>query len=140
MKLIDLSDLILLLTHSAIEHSPADHQSNLINILRSVVQFDGAWWGWAILQNNRDTIIKTRTFNLPQHYESAFREVMHDDPFIRKGRNLTVFTKSISSNESDLTQSFRDFLNAFGIDAVLNGHCRLQGETDTNFFMSVDFR
>lgn len=137
MHLTDFSDLILRLNDSATELAPRAHQDALIKILSGLVQFDAAWWGWSSFAGGRTTIVNTATFGVSHGFESAFRVVAHQDPLLRHGRDLTVFAKSIEVGSAGLGEDFRNFLRAFDIGAVLNGHCRLHGATEFNFFMSL---
>ena len=137
MQLSDFSTLVLALTASAVEAGPKDHQLKLIDMLTDVVRFDAAWWGWSSFGSGRTTLVHTDVFDLPRSFESAFRAVAHVDPFIRHGRNLSVFAKTVSTTSPDLSQDYSNFLKAYTISAVLNGHCRLQGESEFNFFMSL---
>ena len=137
MHIADFSDLVLRLNNSAVESSSREHHNNLIEILAGLVQFDAAWWGWSNLAGGRTTLVSTATFGLSHGFESALRAVAHRDPLIQHGRSVPVYAKSIEADLSGLDRDFRNFLIAFDIGAILNGHCRLAGETDFNFFMSL---
>lgn len=137
MHVNELSALVLKLTGSAVERRPQEHQTHMIDQLRRIVQFDAAWWGWSNFASGGTTLVNTGTYRLSNGFESAVRAVARDDPFIRHGRNLTVFAKSIRGDEPGLSRDFVNFLQTFEIDAVLNGHCRLRGDTEFNFFMSL---
>lgn len=137
MHLNDFSDLVLRLTHSAMEMPSHAHQDALIDMLGGLVQFDAAWWGWSNFSGGRTTIVRTTTFGVSRGFESAFGAVAHQDPLLRHGRDLVVFAKSIKTESEDLQEDFKNFLRAFDIGTVLNGHCRLNGETEFNFFMSL---
>lgn len=137
MHLADFSDLILRLNSSAVELPPRAHQDNLIEMLGGIVSFSSAWWGWSNFAAGRVTLVNTGTFRQSRGFESAFRAVSGQDPFIRHGRNLTVFAKSIEAGQPGLEQDYRNFLAAFDIGSILNGHCRLGGVSEFNFFMSL---
>lgn len=137
MHLSDFSDLILRLTRSAVELPPREHQAHLIKMLSGLTEFDASWWGWSNFAAGRTTLVNTGTFNLPRTFESAVRAVSGLDPFIRHGRRLEVFAKSIEADAPGLEPEFRSFMSAFGLGAIMNGHCRLRGETEFNFFMSL---
>lgn len=137
MQIEAFSDLVLRLTHAALELGPKEHQAKLVDALASVTQFDCAWWGWSNFAAGRTTLVNTATFNLPGSFESAFRAVAHLDPFIQHGRKLLVFAKSVQTDQIGLQQHFAQFLKAFEISSVLNGHCHLSGDAEFNFFMSL---
>ncbi|SDO34865.1 regulatory protein, luxR family [Lutimaribacter pacificus] len=137
MHLADFSDLVLRLNNSAVESSSRVHHNSLIEILSGLVRFDAAWWGWSNLAGGRTTLVSTATFGLSHGFESALRAVAHQDPLIRHGRSVAVYAKSIEASFPGLNKDFRNFLSAFDIGTILNGHCRLAGETDFNFFMSL---
>ncbi|PLS20978.1 helix-turn-helix transcriptional regulator [Neptunicoccus cionae] len=131
------SQLVFQLTNSAIELPPDAHQKAQINILRNAIPFDAAWWGWSNFGNGRNKLVNTGLFGLPRSFESAVRAVLHLDPFVQTGRNLAVFGKSLEVQSAPLPDEFRKCLEAFQITSVLNGHCRLQGNTEFNFFLSL---
>lgn len=137
MRVGDFSDLVLRLTSSALERRPRDHQGHLIELLKGVVRFDAAWWGWSSFAAARITLVQTGFSGVSASFESAFRAVAHQDPFIHHGRNLPVFAKSIEIGQPDLRPDYRNFLIAFDIGSILNGHCRLGGDAEFNFFMSL---
>lgn len=137
MNLGDFSDLVLRLNSSAVELSPRAHQDNVIKLLGDVVAFSSAWWGWSNFSGGRVTLVNTGTFQLSRGFESAAKAVQGLDPFVRHGRNLTVFAKSLDGQQPGLDRDFANFLAAFGIGSILNGHCRLGGVSEFNFFMSI---
>jgi DNA-binding CsgD family transcriptional regulator len=137
MQVRDLSELVLQLTGSAVERRPQEHQAHVIDLLHRTVRFDAAWWGWSNFASGVITLVNTSTHHLSAGFESAFRAVAGDDPFIRHGRNLTVFAKSIRTEDPGLSRPYVDFLQSFDITAALNGHCRLRCDADFNFFMSL---
>jgi DNA-binding CsgD family transcriptional regulator len=132
-----LSEFVLKLVSSAVDSYPAAHQQNMIGLVREVVMFDAAWWGWSSFNAGLTTLVNSTTYNLPPDYETAFRRVSGKDPFIRFGKRLKDFALSLPTDDPSLQDEFRDFLSDFGIRATLNGHCRLQGATSYNFFMSL---
>ena len=137
MQVSELSELVLQLTRSAIERRTQEHQAHMIDQLRRIVRFDAGWWGWSNFASGGATLVNTSTYRLSSGFESAVRAVARDDPFIRHGRNLTAFAKSIRRDDPGLSRDFVNFRQTFEIDAVLNGHCRLRGDTEFNFFMSL---
>lgn len=137
MKIEDLSNLIFDLTNSAIGLNPDDHQAAQIEILQKVIPFDAAWWGWSNFSSGRNHLINTGLFNLPRSYDSAIRAVLHVDPLIKTARNLAIYGRTIDVEKEDLPPEYRKALGAFRIRSILNGHCRLQGDTDFNFFLSL---
>ena len=137
MQLDEFSELILKLTASATETGPAEHQAQLVDLVKAVVRFDAAWWGWSSFANGRITLVNSTSHNLPRSFESAVRAVSSIDPFIRHGRNLPVFSKALVPDREPVAPEFRAFAEAYGIGAMLNGHCRLDGSSAFNFFMSL---
>lgn len=137
MRISEFSDLVFRLTNSAIASRPGEHQESLIEILRDSIQFDAAWWGWSNLSAGRNCLINTGVLGLPQSFESAVRAVLHVDPLIQHGRKRTVFGKTVDIENDDLPVDFKRCFEAFRINSILNGHCRLQGETQFNFFLSL---
>ncbi|MEL7098494.1 MAG: helix-turn-helix transcriptional regulator [Pseudomonadota bacterium] len=137
MKIEDFSNLIFNLTNSAIGLNPDEHQAAQIEILQQAIPFDAAWWGWSNFSSGRNHLINTGLFNLPRSYDSAIRAVLHVDPLIKTARSRAIYGKAIDVENADLPSEFRKALEAFQIRSILNGHCRLQGETDFNFFLSL---
>jgi len=136
MNRADFSDLILELTESATTHSPAAHQARMVRLVGQVARFDAAWWGWSSFARGNTRLVNSDTYNLPRSFESAVRAVSRHDPFIRHGRKLDVFALALVPSQAAVTQEFRVFARAFGLEAMLNGHCRLS-ESGFNFFMSL---
>ena len=137
MEINAFSHLIFQLTNSAIELPPDAHQASQVKILREAIPFDGAWWGWSNFEGGRNRLINTGLVDLPQSFESAVRAVLHLDPFVKTGRNLAVYDRTIDVQADDLPKEYRSCLEAFQITSILNGHCRLQGNTQFNFFLSL---
>lgn len=137
MKTTDLSNFIFQLTNSAIEMRPDAHQASQIALLKEVVPFDAAWWGWSNFSGGRNRLNNTGLYDLPSSFESAVRAVLHLDPFVQSGRNLAVYGKTVDVEADDLPRDYRQCLRAFDIKSILNGHCRLQGDTQFNFFLSL---
>lgn len=140
MEIREFSDLIFRLTNSAIDSRPEEHQRSQIEILKDFIQFDAAWWGWSNLSSGRNRLINTGVLGLPTSFESAVRAVLHQDPLVQYGRNLPVFAKTIDVENDELPNEFRQCLEVFQITSILNGHCRLQGKTQFNFFLSLYVR
>ncbi len=137
MRIEDFSDLVFRLTNSAIELSPDEHQKAQIEILKDTIAFDAAWWGWSNFSGGRNRLINTGLLGLPGSFESAVRSVLHLDPLVKIGRNLAVYGKTIDVETDELPNDYRHCLQAYRIKSILNGHCRLQGDTQFNFFLSL---
>jgi len=137
MNIDDFSTFVFDLTNSAIGLNLDDHQASQIQILQKAISFDAAWWGWSNFSGGRNRLINTGLFNLPQSYDSVIRAVLHLDPFVKSGRNLAIFAKTIDIKTLELPEDYAKALQAFQISSVLSGHCRLQGETEFNFFLSL---
>lgn len=131
------SDLVYRLTSSAIEQKPEAHQAYQIEILKEYIPCDAAWWGWSNLSAGRTHLINTGLFGLPPSFESAVRAVLHLDPLVHHARNLEIYSKTIDVQRDELRREFRQCLDAYEIRNVLNGHCRMQGSTQFNFFLSL---
>lgn len=140
MHTSEFSDLVFRLTNSAIEADPREHQTAQIEILRDSIQFDAAWWGWSNFSGGRTRLINTGLIDLPHSFESAVRAVLHLDPFVQYGRYLTVFGKAIDVENDDLPADYKNCLAAYQITSVMNGHFRLQGYSQFNFFLSLYIR
>ncbi|MEO0937204.1 MAG: LuxR C-terminal-related transcriptional regulator [Pseudomonadota bacterium] len=137
MEISAFSELIHRLTKSAIESGPEDHEAAQIEFLKDTIPFDSAWWGWSNFTAGKNRLINTGTFGLPSSFSAAVRAIMHTDPLIRHGRDLAVFSKTIHVGEDVLQPDFERTLSDFQINAILSGHCRLQGDTHFNFFLSL---
>lgn len=58
------------------------------------------------------------------------------DPFVRHGRKLPVFAIAVQPASDRISPKYSDFAAGFGITAMMNGHCRMGGNSPYNFFMS----
>lgn len=137
MQSVALSELVLGLTASAMDATPTEHQGRMVGLLGEVTRFDAAWWGWSNFAGGRISLVQSATHNLSRSFESAFQSVSHLDPFIRHGRSLPVFSMALVPDQAAVAPEYRAFAQAFGLNAILNGHCRLGGFSDYNFFMSL---
>lgn len=137
MHVSDLSALVIGLTASALDASPAEHQGRMVGLIGEITRFDAAWWGWSNFSGGRITLVNSGAHNLPRSFDSAVRAVSHVDPFIRHGRSLPVFSMALVPEHDDVAPEFSRFAQAFGLRAILNGHCRLGGSSGYNFFMSL---
>ena len=133
----NLSDLVIGLMASAMESTVAEHQGRMVQFLRDVIPFDSAWWGWSNFSRGRVMIVKSTTHALPRSFESAVMAVGHVDPFVRRGRNLPVFSMSLGPATAQVDPAFRSFAEAYRLHSILNGHCRLGAGSSFNFFMSL---
>lgn len=91
MHTAEFSDLVLRLTSSALESPPAEHQGRMITLLREVIGFDAAWWGWSCFAGDRISMVNCALHGLPASFNAAARAVQGMDPFVRHGRNLPVY-------------------------------------------------
>lgn len=137
MQLEKFSDMILKLTASAIELSQAEYNARIVTLLGEAVHFDAAWWGWSSFPSGRVMIVNAHRHCLPPSFEGAFKAVAQFDPFIRHGRNLPVFAIMLSPQTASVADEYRTFTDRFGIEAMMNGHCRLEQSSAYNFFMSL---
>lgn len=137
MLATNLSDLVIGLMASAIDSSVADHQGRMVEFLRDLIPFDAAWWGWSNFSGGRVTIVKSTTHALPRGFDSAVRAVAQVDPFVHRGRNLPVYSMRLSPGTAQVHPAFCSFAEAYRLNAILNGHCRLGEGSSFNFFMSL---
>ncbi|MEO9820420.1 MAG: helix-turn-helix transcriptional regulator [Paracoccaceae bacterium] len=133
----DLSEFLLQLSASAANNSPKKHSRSMIALLRDVVKFDAAWWGWSNFSATQSTFVNSETDHLPPSFENAFQKVAQFDPFIHHGRDLRVYAMSVTKRDTSFPPEYLQFLDTFEIGSALNGHCQLQGNSDFNFFMSL---
>jgi DNA-binding CsgD family transcriptional regulator len=132
----ELSEFVLTLIDKANTHTPLRFQQFMINLVRDVTVFDAAWWGWSLFRGGKSTIVHTTLSGLPQEFETAVRAQLVNDPFVRTGRSLKLFTKSLTLDEIESHTHFRSLSNEFNITQMLNGHCNVR-EGPFNFFMSL---
>ncbi len=132
-----LSELILKLTDSAIGSSSIDHQSKMVSLIREVVQFDAAWWGWSSFTAGRTMLVNSASYNLPRSFDAAVRAISKIDPFIRRGRNLPLFSMWLSPTMASVAPEYKAFAKSYNLGAILNGHCRLNSASSFHFFMSL---
>lgn len=137
MQLEKFSNLILKLIASAVELPQVEYNARIVTLLSEVVHFDAAWWGWSSFPSGRVMIVNAQRFYLPPNFEAAFKTVAQFDPFIRHGRNLPVFAIMLSPHTASVADEYRAFTDRFGIEAIMNGHCRLEQSSAYNFFMSL---
>ena len=137
MNRVDFSNLILRLTASAIDSLPQDHQARMVGWLHEVTDFDAAWWGWSSFKAGKTRLVNSASHNLPASFEAAVCAMAPIDPFIRHGRNLSVFALSLDIERSAVAPDYRDFARTYGLAHILNGHCRLDGASSYNFYMSL---
>lgn len=137
MNNAQLSELILKLTDSAIGSSSIDHQSKMVSLIREVVQFDAAWWGWSSFTGGRTMLVNSASYNLPRSFDAAVRAVSHIDPFIRRGRNLPLFSMWLAPSTATVAPEYKAFAKSYNLGAMLNGHCRLESASSFHFFMSL---
>jgi DNA-binding CsgD family transcriptional regulator len=130
----ELSEFVLTLIDKANTHTPLRFQQFMIDLVRDVTVFDAAWWGWSLFRGGNISIVHTNLAGLPPEYEAAVRAQLFDDPFIRTGRSLKLFTKSLTVD--DLQPHFGALSREFNVTQMLNGHCNVR-EGPFNFFMSL---
>jgi DNA-binding CsgD family transcriptional regulator len=136
MNRYELSDFVLTLIDKANTHTPLRFQQSMIALVRDVIVFDSAWWGWSLFRGGRISIVHTNLSGLPAEFEAAVRERLLIDPFIRAGRSLKLFAKSLTVDESVSDPDFKSLGQEFNLTHMLNGHCNVHGGS-FNFFMSL---
>jgi DNA-binding CsgD family transcriptional regulator len=136
MNRYELSEFVLTLIDKANSHTPLRFQQSMIALVRDVIVFDAAWWGWSLFRGGRISIVHTNLSSLPGEFEQAVRERLVIDPFIRAGRSLKLFAKSLSVDESVSDPDFKALGQEFNLTQMLNGHCNVHDGT-FNFFMSL---
>jgi DNA-binding CsgD family transcriptional regulator len=132
----ELSEFVLTLIDKANTHTPLRFQQFMIDLVRDVIVFDAAWWGWSLFRGGRISIVHTNLSGLPPEFETAVRSRLLSDPFVRTGRTLKLFTKSLTMAESAVDPTFRSLGDEFNLTQMLNGHCNVR-EGPFNFFMSL---
>ena len=132
----ELSEFVLTLIDKANTHTPLRFQQFMIDLVRDVTVFDAAWWGWSLFRAGKVTIVHTNLSGLPAAFETAVRSQLVNDPFVRTGRSLKLFTKSLTINEIASNPHFRSLSDEFNVTQMLNGHCNVR-EGPFNFFMSL---
>lgn len=137
MLTMNLSEMVIDLMASAMDSSVADHQGRMVEFLRDLIPFDAAWWGWSNFSRGRVSIVKSTTHALPRSFESAVLAVSHVDPFIRRARSASIFSLALTPGQAQLDPAFLAFAEAYKLNAILNGHCRLKGASSYHFFMSL---
>ena len=136
MNRYELSEFVLTLIDRANTHTPLRFQQFMVNLVREVTVFDAAWWGWSLFRGGKATIVHTNLSGLPREFETAVRAQLVNDPFVRTGRSLKLFTKSLSADEIESHTHFRALTDEFNVTQMLNGHCNVR-EGPFNFFMSL---
>ena len=132
----ELSQFVLTLIDKANTHTPLRFQQYMVDLVRDVIVFDAAWWGWSLFRGGKISIIHTNLSGLPQEFETAVRAHLGNDPFIRTGRSLKLFTKALTVDSTGIHPDFRALSDAFNLNQMLNGHCNVR-EGPFNFFMSL---
>jgi DNA-binding CsgD family transcriptional regulator len=132
----ELSDFVLTLIDKANTHTPLRFQQFMIGLVRDVTVFDAAWWGWSLFRGGKISIVHTNLSGLPAEYETAVRSQLVHDPFVRTGRSLKLFTKSLTVDDDSIHPHFRRLSDEFNVTQMLNGHCNVR-EGPFNFFMSL---
>lgn len=136
MNRYELSEFVLTLIDRANTHTPLRFQQFMVNLVREVTVFDAAWWGWSLFRGGKATIVHTNLSGLPREFETAVRAQLVNDPFVRTGRSLKLFTKSLTVDEIESHTHFRSLTDEFNVTQMLNGHCNVR-EGPFNFFMSL---
>jgi DNA-binding NarL/FixJ family response regulator len=132
----ELSEFVLTLIDKANTHTPLRFQQYMVDLVRDVIVFDAAWWGWSLFRGGKISIIHTNLSGLPHDYETAVRAHLANDPFIRTGRSLKLFAKSLTVDNTAIHPDFRALSDEFNLNQMLNGHCNVR-EGPFNFFMSL---
>jgi len=136
MNRYDLSDFVLDLMDKANTHTPLHFQRFMMDLVRGITTFDAAWWGWSLFRGGRIVTVNTNVSGLPQGFEDKVRAQLVNDPFVRTGRNLKRYARSIIVAEAVTDPGFRTFAGEFDLTQMLNGHCKVR-DGRFNFFMSL---
>lgn len=136
MNRYDLSEFVLELMDKANTHTPLHFQRFMMDLVRDITEFDAAWWGWSLFRSGRIITVHTHVSDLPQGFEAKVKAQLANDPFVRTGRNLTRYARSITVAEAVTDPGFRTFAEEFDLTQMLNGHCKVR-EGRFNFFMSL---
>jgi len=136
MNRYDLSEFVLKLMDKANTHTPLHFQKFMMDLVRDITRFDAAWWGWSLFRGGRIAMVHTDVSDLPEDFEPRVKAQLANDPFMRTGRNLQRYARSITVAEAVTDPSFRDFAGHFNLTQMLNGHCKVR-DGRFNFFMSL---
>lgn len=136
MNRYDLSDFVLELMDKANTHTPLHFQKFMMGLVRDITRFDAAWWGWSLFRGGKIVTVHTNVSDLPADFEPMVKAQLANDPFVRTGRNLTRYARSITVADAVADPGFRQFAEKFDLTQMLNGHCKVR-EGRFNFFMSL---
>ncbi|MGB7241648.1 MAG: helix-turn-helix transcriptional regulator [Sulfitobacter sp.] len=136
MNRYDLSEFVLSLMDKANTHTPLHFQKFMMGLMREITTFDAAWWGWSLFRGGRIVMVHTMISDLPPDFEPKVKSHLSNDPFVRTGRNLERYARSITVSEVVTDPGFRAFAEEFNLTQMLNGHCKVR-DGRFNFFMSL---
>ena len=128
------SEFLLSLMASATDADPVALQTRMVSMLRGLMPFDMAWWGWSSFAGGRISIAQSGLQDPPSDFETSVRLVALQDPFISYRRDLPVFAMTVSPQSVRLPDVYRAFARRYDIGAILNGHCQLEQSTAYKFF------
>jgi DNA-binding NarL/FixJ family response regulator len=136
MNRYDLSEFVLSLMDKANTHTPLHFQKFMMGLMREITTFDAAWWGWSLFRGGRIVMVHTMISDLPPDFEPKVKSHLSNDPFVRTGRNLERYARSITVSDVVTDPGFRAFAEEFDLTQMLNGHCKVR-DGRFNFFMSL---
>lgn len=136
MNRYDLSEFVLSLMDKANTHTPLHFQQYMIGLMRGITVFDSAWWGWSVFRGGKIAMVHTMVSGLPDGFEPKVKAHLINDPFVRTGRSLKRYARSLSIEDAVTDPGFKAFAEEFDLTQMLNGHCKVR-EGPFNFFMSL---
>ncbi|AUQ58658.1 Response regulator [Phaeobacter inhibens] len=136
MNRYDLSEFLLSLMNKANTHTPLHFQQYMIGLMRGITVFDSAWWGWSVFRGGKIAMVHTMVSGLPEGFEPKVKAHLVNDPFVRTGRSLKRYARSLSVEDAVTDPGFKVFAEEFDLTQMLNGHCKVR-EGPFNFFMSL---
>lgn len=136
MNRYDLSEFVLSLMDKANTHTPLHFQQYMIGLMRGITVFDSAWWGWSVFRGGKIAMVHTMVSGLPDGFEPKVKAHLVNDPFVRTGRSLKRYARSLSVEDAVTDPGFKVFAGEFDLTQMLNGHCKVR-EGPFNFFMSL---
>ena len=128
-KMSELSTFVLALNARAQSVGVAELVEWAVVHLSDFIGFDSAWYGWAQVQPTGPVIHASSTYNLPDHYYTAWMEIADQDvlveQFIDDPRCVPTYDR-LGEAQSDGMQTFAD---RFGLKKMATAMCLREGRS-----------
>ena len=135
-KMSELSAFVLALNAQAQTRGVTDLLDWSVSYLSEVIGFDSAWYGWAKVQESTTLVHASSTFNLPDHYYSAWAEIADQDvlvdQFVENPHCVPTYDRR-GEVQSDGMETLSD---RFGLRKMATAMC-LRQERSCSFFLSA---